>query len=66
MEIGYMRLQQVFDANMVELLKDPEVNLVLSIDSVGQLAGFYPGYDIVGEGMEYGDFRLGLTHLRVR
>lgn len=48
MEIGYMRLQQVFDANMVELLKDPEVNLVLSIDSVGQLAGFYPGYYIVG------------------
>lgn len=66
MEIGYPCLQQVLDANVVELLKNPEVNLMYILNSIGQLAGFYPGYDIVGKGMDNSDFCCKSVNLRVR
>ena len=64
-EIGHPHLQKVLDASVVELPKDPEVNLVYIFNGVGKLAGFYPGYNIVVEGMDNSDFCFELSNLRV-
>jgi hypothetical protein len=64
-EVGNSRLQQVFNANVIELAKDPEVDLIFIIDSVDEFTGFHPGYDIVVKGVDNSDFGVILVDFGV-
>jgi hypothetical protein len=50
---------------MVELAKDSEVNLIFILDGVGELAGLYPGYDIIRKGVDNSYFCSELSNLQV-
>ena len=64
-EVGNSRLQQVFNADVVELAENSEVDLIFIIDSVDELTGFHPGYNVVVKGVDNSDFSVMLSNFRV-